>query len=99
MLYCIVARDVPNSAPRRAAARPAHLGRLEQLVEEGRIVAAGPLPNVDAQDPGPAGFAGSVTIAEFDSLEEAREWAESDPYVHAGVYESVDVHPFKQVFP
>ena len=99
MLYCILARDVPDSEPLRAKARKEHIGRYLKLVEEGRVIAAGPLPNIDAPDPGPAGVAGSLTIAEFDSLEEAREWAESDPFVESGAYESVEVHPFKQVLP
>ena len=99
MLYCIVARDVPDSSPRRAIARLKHLERLRRMVDEGRVVVAGPLPAVDSPDPGPAGFSGSITVAEFASLEDARAWAESDPYVDAGVYESVDVYPFKQVVP
>lgn len=99
MLYCILARDVPDSQPLRAAARMAHMDRYLKLAEEGRVVAAGPLPNVDAPDPGPAGVAGSLTIAEFGSLKEAREWAESDPFVESGAYASVEVHPFKQVLP
>ena len=99
MLYCIFARDVPDSSPRRAIGRPKHLERLQEMVDEGRVVVAGPMPAVDAPDSGSAGFTGSVTIAEFDSLEDARAWAESDPYVAAGAYESVEVYPFKQVFP
>lgn len=99
MLYCILSRDVPYSEPLRAKARKAHMDRYLKLVEEGRVVTAGPLPNVDAPDPGPAGVAGSLTIAEFESLEEAREWAESDPFVESGAYEFVEVHPFKQVLP
>ena len=99
MLYCILARDVSDSEPLRAKARRAHMDRYLKLAEEGRVVAAGPLPNIDAPDPGPAGVAGSLTIAEFESLEEAREWAESDPFVESGAYESVEVHPFKQVLP
>lgn len=99
MLYCILAHDVPDSEPLRAKAREAHIGRYRKLVEEGRLVAAGPLPNVDAPDPGPAGVAGSLTIAEFESLEAAREWAEADPFIGSGAYESVEVHPFKQVLP
>ncbi len=99
MLYAILANDVPDSAPLRKTARPAHLKRLEKLVADGRVIVAGPLPAIDSEDPGPAGFTGSLTVAEFDSLEEARAWAESDPYADAGVYESVTVKPFKQVFP
>ena len=99
MLYCILARDVPDSEPLRAKARTAHIERYRELVEEGRLVTAGPLPNVDAPDPGPAGVVGSLTIAEFESLQAAREWAEADPFVGSGAYESVEVHPFKQVLP
>lgn len=99
MLYCILARDVPDSEPLRAKAREAHMGRYRKLVEAGQLIAAGPLPRIDAPDPGPAGVAGSLTIAEFESLEEAREWAESDPFVESGAYTSVEVHPFKQVLP
>ena len=99
MLYCILARDVPNSEPLRAKARQAHIERYRELVEEGRLVTAGPLPNIDAPDPGPAGVAGSLTIAEFESLENARAWAEADPFFESGAYESAEVHPFKQVLP
>ena len=99
MLYCILARDVPDSEPLRARARQAHLERYRKLLEQGRVIVAGPLPNVDAPDPGPAGVGGSLTIAEFGSLEEAREWAEADPFFESGAYESVEVHPFKQVVP
>lgn len=99
MLYCILARDVADSEPLRAKARKAHMDRYRKLVEEGRLITAGPLPNVDAPDPGPAGVAGSLTIAEFGSLEDAREWAELDPFFESGAYESVEVHPFKQVLP
>lgn len=98
MLYVIYARDIPHSLDKRLAARPAHLARLQQLRDEGRLTIAGPMPAVDSNDPGEAGFTGSTVIAEFDSLAEARGWAESDPYVEAGVYDSVDVRPFKQVF-
>ena len=99
MLYCILARDVPDSEPLRAKARNEHMDRYRALAEEGRIIAAGPLPNVDAPDPGPAGVAGSLTIAEFESLEAAREWAEADPFFESGAYTSVEVYPFKQVLP
>ena len=99
MLYCILARDVPNSEPLRAKARQAHIERYRKLVEDGRLITAGPLANVDAPDPGPDGVAGSLTIAEFESLESARTWAESDPFVESGAYESVEVRPFKQVLP
>lgn len=99
MLYFILGRDSADSLPRRQAARPAHLQRLQTLRDEGRLVLAGPLPAIDAQDPGPAGFAGSLIVAEFESIEAAREWADTDPYVAAGVYAAVEIHPFRQVLP
>ena len=99
MLYAILAYDVADSAPLRKTARPAHLERLQKMVAEGRVIVAGPLPAIDAEDPGPAGFTGSLTVAEFESLEQAKAWAEADPYAEAGVYESIVVKPFKQVFP
>ncbi|MGI9276401.1 MAG: YciI family protein [Endozoicomonas sp.] len=99
MLYAIVSEDIPNSLPLRKTARPAHLARLEQLKAEGRLVLAGPCPAIDANDPGEQGFTGSIVIAEFDSLEAAREWADADPYVDAGVYQQVNVKPFKKVLP
>ncbi|AYF85962.1 YciI family protein [Pseudomonas sp. JS3066] len=99
MLYAIIATDVANSLENRLAARPAHLARLEQLKAEGRIVVAGPHPAVDSNDPGSAGFTGSLIVAEFDSLEAAKAWADADPYRAAGVYADVVVKPFKQVFP
>lgn len=99
MLYAILGDDVPNSLERRLAARPAHVARLEQLQMEGRLVLAGPTPAVDSPNPGPAGFSGSIIIAAFDSLEAAKAWADSDPYVAAGVYAKVNVKPFLQVFP
>lgn len=98
MLYVIFAQDIANSLEKRLAVRPAHLARLQALRDEGRLLTAGPLPAVDSNDPGAAGFTGSAVIAEFASLTEAQAWAESDPYVEAGVYESVIVKPFKQVF-
>ena len=98
MLYVIFAQDIANSLEKRLAARPAHLARLQVLRDEGRLLTAGPLPAVDSNDPGAAGFTGSTVIAEFASLSEAQTWAESDPYVDAGVYESVVVKPFKKVF-
>lgn len=98
MLYVIFAQDTANSLEKRLAARPAHLARLQSLRDEGRLLTAGPLPAVDSNDPGAAGFTGSTVIAEFASLTEAQAWADSDPYVDAGVYESVVVKPFKQVF-
>lgn len=99
MLYAIIGDDVPGSLEKRLAARPAHLARLEALQAEGRLVLAGPCPAIDAVDPGPAGFSGSVIVAEFASLDAAQRWADADPYVAAGVYAKVAVKPFKQVFP
>ncbi len=99
MLYAIIAEDVTDSLGQRSATRPAHLARLEALQAEGRLALAGPLPAIDAEDPGPAGFSGSLIVAEFESLEDARQWAEDDPYKLAGVYARVDVKPFKRVFP
>ena len=99
MLYAIVVEDVPASLDKRLAARPDHLARLEKLQAEGRLVLAGPCPAIDAPDPGPAGFSGSVIVAEFDSLAAAQTWADADPYVAAGVYAKVTVRPFKLVFP
>ena len=99
MLFSIVAQDVENSLALRKQARPAHVERLKVLVEEGRLVLAGPNPAIEAEDPGEAGFSGSIIIAEFDSLEDARRWAEADPYVAAGVYAGVSVKPFKKTLP
>lgn len=99
MLYAIIARDKDDSLARRLAARGDHLARLETLRDEGRLVLAGPHPAVDTPEPGAAGFTGSLIVAEFASLEDAREWAERDPYVEADVYADVTVKPFKKVFP
>tara|TARA_R110002094_G_scaffold14132_11_gene25022 strand:+ start:3771 stop:4070 length:300 start_codon:yes stop_codon:yes gene_type:complete len=99
MLYAIMCEDVDNSLPLRQAARPAHLERIQQLVDDGRLLAAGPHPALDTEDPGSAGFTGSLIIAEFDSLEAARNWADSDPYVAAGVFRQVVVKPYKRVLP
>ncbi len=99
MLYTFVCQDVENSLENRLSARPAHLARLVELQEQGRLVAAGPNPAIDSNDPGPAGFSGSIIIAEFDSLEAAQHWADADPYIDAGVYQSVTVKPFKMVLP
>ena len=99
MLYAIIATDVADSLEARLAARPAHLERLQQLKAEGRIVLAGPHPAIDSNDPGAAGFSGSLVVAEFESLNAAQAWAEADPYVAAGVYANVSVKPFKQVLP
>ncbi|ORM69958.1 YciI family protein [Pantoea rwandensis] len=98
MLYVIYAEDTADSLDKRNSVRPAHLARLQLLQDEGRLIAAGPLPAVDSNDPGPAGFSGSVIIAEFSSLETAQSWANDDPYIAAGVYEKVAVKPFKRVF-
>jgi uncharacterized protein YciI len=99
MWYAIFANDRDNSLAARLEARPAHVKRLRMLLEEGRLLLAGPMPAIDAEDPGPAGFSGSVIIAQFESLAKAREWAVADPYVKAGVYRDVDVRPFLKVFP
>lgn len=99
MLYAIFAEDVPGSLERRLAARPAHVERLKALVAEGRLVIAGPHPLVDADDPGPAGFSGSLIVAEFASRELAIAWASADPYVAAGVYGKVTVKPFRKALP
>jgi hypothetical protein len=99
MLYAITGEDRPDSLPLRMENRPAHLERLRFLQAEGRLVLAGPFPAVDSFDPGPAGFSGSLIVAEFDSLADAQRWAEADPYREAGVYAKVSVKPFKQVFP
>ncbi len=97
MLYAIIGRDVPGTLEQRLAARPAHLERLNALLAEGRLVLAGPLPAIDSPDPGPAGFQGSLVVAEFAALEEARAWADADPYVAAGVYAAVEIYPFRKV--
>ena len=99
MLYAIISTDVADSLEKRLAARPAHLERLQALQKEGRVVLAGPHPAIDSNDPGPAGFTGSLVVAEFDSLEAAQAWADADPYVAAGVYANVIVKPFKKVLP
>jgi uncharacterized protein YciI len=99
MFYVIYGTDVADSLEKRKAARPDHLARVEQLQNEGRLLLAGPCPAIDSEDPGTAGFTGSVIVAEFDSLEDARAWADADPYVAAGVYHSVSVKPFKKVLP
>ncbi len=99
MLYAIIGQDVANSLEKRLAARPAHLERLRALQAEGRMVLAGPCPAIDSADPGPAGFSGSVIVAEFASLADAQAWADADPYIATGVYASVTVKPFRKVFP
>ena len=99
MLYCICGKDSPNSLEKRLAARPAHVARLKALQEDGRLILAGPFPAIDSPDPGPAGFSGSLIVAEFFSLNDAKAWADDDPYVAAGVYANVTVKPFKKVLP
>lgn len=99
MLYVIFSQDVENSLPLRAQARSAHIERLQALKEQGRLILAGPCPAIDAEDPGEAGFTGSMIVAEFASLEDAQAWADADPYIEAGVYESVIVKPYKKVLP
>ncbi len=99
MFYAIIAEDVADSLDARLAARPEHLKRLEALKDAGRLLLAGPHPALDSEDPGPAGFTGSLVIAEFASLEEAERWAQKDPYVEAGVYARVTVKPFRKVLP
>jgi len=99
MWYAIEGHDGPDVLAKRQAARADHLARLTALRDEGRLLLAGPCPAIDADDPGPAGFSGSIVIAEFPSLDDARAWAESDPYVAAGVYSRVDVRPFRRVLP
>lgn len=98
MLYVIYAQDKANSLEKRLSVRPAHLARLQVLHDEGRLLTAGPMPAVDSNDPGVAGFTGSTVIAEFESLEAARAWADADPYVAAGVYAQVSVKPYKKSF-
>ncbi len=99
MLYAIIAEDHDDSLEHRLAARPDHLARLKALEAEGRLILAGPHPAIDNEDPGPAGFTGSLVVAEFPSLEAARTWANADPYVQAGVYARVTVKPFRKVLP
>jgi len=99
MLYVIIGEDTPCTLDQRLAARPAHVERLQALQAEGRLIIAGPCPAIDSPDPGPAGFSGSIIIAEFASLEAARSWADADPYVAAGVYEKVTIKPFKKALP
>jgi uncharacterized protein len=99
MWYAIEGYDAPESLAARLQARPAHLARLNALKDAGRLLLAGPCPAIDAEDPGPAGFSGSIVIADFDTLADARAWADADPYVDAGVYARVEVRPFRQVLP
>jgi uncharacterized protein YciI len=99
MLYVIIGEDTPGTLDQRLAARPEHVARLQALQAEGRLILAGPCPAIDSPDPGPAGFSGSVIVAEFASLSEAQTWANADPYVAAGVYAKVTIKPFKKVLP
>lgn len=99
MWYAIIGHDVPDSLEKRMAARPAHLARLQNLQDQGRLLLAGPFPAVDAQDPGTAGFTGSLIVAEFASLQTAREWADADPYVTTGVFSKTSVQPFRKTLP
>lgn len=99
MLYAIIAEDRAGTLDKRLAARPSHVERLQTLQAEGRLILAGPCPAIDSPDPGPAGFSGSLIVAEFPSLAAAQAWADADPYIAAGVYEKVTVKPFKKVLP
>lgn len=99
MLYAIFGQDVPDSLEKRLGARPAHVARLQALQDQGRLLLAGPFPAVDATDPGPAGYTGTLVVAEFASLEDAEAWAQSDPYLTSGVFAQVAVRPFRQTFP
>ena len=99
MWYAIISQDVPDSLSKRLSVRPAHLQRLQQLKDAGRLLIAGPHPAIDSEDPGHAGFTGSLVVAEFASLADAQSWADADPYVAAGVYQQVLVKPFRKVLP
>ncbi len=99
MLYAVISQDVKNSLEKRLSVRTAHIERLNKLKDEGRLILAGPHPAIDSEDPGTNGFTGSLIVAEFDTLESAQEWADTDPYIEAGVYEKVTVKPFKKVLP
>ncbi|VAW88140.1 YciL protein [hydrothermal vent metagenome] len=99
MLYAIIAEDSADSLDKRLASRAAHIERLSALKEAGRLILAGPHPAIDSEDPGSAGFSGSLIVAEFTSLEEAQSWADKDPYITAGVYKKVSIKPFKKVLP
>lgn len=99
MLYAIISEDIADSLEKRLSVRPAHLKRLQELQDAGRLVLAGPHPSIDSDNPGAAGFTGSLVVAEFDSLADAQQWADIDPYIDAGVYAKVTVKPFKKVFP
>ncbi|MDD2741669.1 MAG: YciI family protein [Rhodocyclaceae bacterium] len=99
MLYAIIAEDRPGTLEQRLAARPEHVARLQTLQAEARLILAGPCPAIDSPDPGPAGFSGSLIVAEFASLAAAKTWADADPYIAAGVYERITIKPFKKVLP
>ncbi len=99
MFYAIISQDIEDSLEKRMSARSDHIARLQTLQDEGRLLIAGPHPNIDSEDPGPAGFSGSLIVAEFDSLDAAQAWADADPYIEAGAYDKVIVKPFKKVFP
>jgi uncharacterized protein YciI len=99
MLYVINGEDVPNSLQKRMAVRLEHLKRIQALQADGRLILAGPYPAIDSQDPGAAGFSGSLIVAEFESLEAAQAWADADPYISSGVYQKITVKPFKKVLP
>lgn len=99
MWYAIISEDVDDSLANRQASRPDHIKRIEELVSQGRLLVAGPHPAIDTEEPGDAGFTGSLIVADFDSLDDARAWADDDPYSKAGVYERVTVKPFKRVLP
>ena len=99
MLYAFICKDIENSLEKRLAVRPTHLERITALQNQGRLVIAGPHPTTDSEDPGPAGFSGSLIVAEFPSLEEAQNWIDEDPYVTAGVFSNVNVKPFKKALP
>ncbi len=99
MFYAIISEDVENSLEKRKNTRPAHIERLHDLLNKGKLLLAGPHPAIDSEDPGDAGFTGSLIIAEFDSLQDAQSWADADPYIEAGVYKKVSVKPFKKVLP
>ena len=99
MYYAIISQDVPDSLPLRKTARGAHIARLQELKRQDRLLIAGPHPASDTEDPGEAGFSGSLVVAQFETLDEAKAWADDDPYVAAGVYQTVTVKPFKKVLP
>jgi len=99
MLYAIISEDIEDSLALRMAARPAHLERLQELKQQGRLILAGPHPAIDSEDPGQQGFSGSLVVAEFTDLAAAQQWADADPYIEAGVYAQVTVKPFKKVLP